>query len=298
MSSIKINLNSRILMTPVEVKVLMPDFIPGTDTVSLRDFYQSGKKYKVLWLLHGAEEDCNTWFDYTNVAQYAMGHDIVIVSPTALNSDYANHPEFAGGYNYTDFFFEELMPMIYGWLPVSSRPEDNFISGLSMGGSGALLLGLYKPELFGGIAPVSSSLRESEFLKPYGKLSGEQFRQKANEDPLQFPTEYGDPRHGITRKEINMIAKYPTVQDYIDSYECMWERFPEVVRKGTLPPMYFLFGTKESCYEKLLIFKKYAEELGATGITYDIHEGYGHDFSLWDICIKKVLNWIDELSSN
>lgn len=39
-----------------------------------------------------------------------------------------------------------------------------------------------------------------------------------------FPAEYGDPAVGIKPEEINVIAKYPTVQAFLDSPECMYRR--------------------------------------------------------------------------
>ncbi|MBD5551116.1 MAG: hypothetical protein HDQ96_08080 [Lachnospiraceae bacterium] len=294
MSLCSLKMNSRKLMLPVEVNIIMPE-IPHTWKKSPKEFYDCGEKYKVLWLLHGATGDSWTWIHNTNLMRYAEEKNLIVVMPNALNSDYANHPEFANGYYYTDFFFEELMPMIFGWFPASEKREDNFISGMSMGGSGTLLLGFRHPEKFGGIAPISASLRESKFLKPYADFSAEEFRKMASVEPEKFPSEYEE--GGITYKEINMIAKYDTVRAYLDSYECMWERFPELVLAGNLPEIYFCCGTKEVCYPKIMEFKEYAESLGVHNIIYDVNSGYGHDFAFWDIAIQKIIHWIFKESS-
>ena len=64
---------------------------------------------------------------------------------TALNSDYVNWNGFATGFSMEDFMIQELVPFVRHWFPVSDAPKDNFIAGLSMGGRGALMLGLKWP---------------------------------------------------------------------------------------------------------------------------------------------------------
>jgi hypothetical protein len=64
MSQFQVNLHSKILATPVDLTVILPD--PSSDMVP-HDFYASGKKYKVLWLLHGGNAD---WHDWLNQQSY------------------------------------------------------------------------------------------------------------------------------------------------------------------------------------------------------------------------------------
>ena len=290
MSEFTINLKSKILFGPTDVSVIVPD---PSESLNPKEFYSSGKKYKVLWLLHGGNGDRNDWICYTNIGQYAMQREVMVVIPNALNSDFANHPEFADGYNFSDFFFDELMPFIYNWLPASDDPKNNFVAGFSMGGAGTWLYGLCHPEKFMGIAPLSSSPREYGFLEPYRNLTSGEFRAKVMADKKAFPSGYGDPKNGMLMKEINMIAKYSTVGDFLDSYECTWERFREVAAAGKLPKIYVACGTEDRSYEKLLRFRKYAEELGVNGIAYDFVAGYGHSFKFWNDVMPKVLDFFD-----
>ncbi|MGM9521294.1 MAG: alpha/beta hydrolase [Oscillospiraceae bacterium] len=273
MNQLEIKLKSNIMRTKVPVCVLTPDVPYGAAPA---DFYGSGKTYPVLWMLHGATGDYNDFLQDCRMQRNLRGHEVIVVMPNGINSDYANHSEFGTGYNYTDFFFDELVPFIYGTFPASRKPEDNYISGFSMGGAGALMLGLLHPERFGGIAPLGSSIRESEFLKPYLDMTGWQFRAMAEADPTALPTEYGDPRFGITLKEINMIARYDTVRDYVNSMECTIERFPEALKSGKLPEVFFCCGDKDGCRDKVLWFAQLAGEMGAKQVGYEILEGYDH----------------------
>jgi putative tributyrin esterase len=288
MSECTINLRSNILAGPTDLSVIVPNPQSGGNA---REFYGSGKKYKVLWLLHAGCGDRNDWLRNTNVGRYAQDREVIVVIPNALNSDFANHPQFADGYNFSDFFFDELMPFIHNWFPASDDPKDNFLAGISMGAAGAWMYGLYRPEEFGGIAPISSSLKNYTFLELYRGMTSGEFRARAIADRTAFPTGYGDPKSGIKIKEINMIAKYPTVGDFLDSYEHTWDRFREAVVAGRLPRIYLACGTDDRSYPKILKFKQYAEDVGAKGITYDFIPGEGGGFEFWNEAILKVMDF-------
>ena len=237
MHQLEIKFSSRVLITKIQVLVLLPE--------AMRE---NGEKLKVLWLLHGASEDCRTWVEGAGILGLMRQHpDFMVVMPSAQNCDYANQFQYSNGYDFPKFFFEELMPFVHSALPASNEPADNYISGYSMGGAGALLLGLKKPELFSAVYPMGASARRSDFLLPYAAMSGAEFRDYAWENRKEFPTEYGLPSAGITYKEINMIAKYRTVRDYIASDECTTERALELIAGGRLPDIHFICGSEDDC---------------------------------------------------
>jgi putative tributyrin esterase len=290
MSEYTINLKSSVLAGPTDLSVIVPNPKSGGNA---RQFYSSGETFKVLWLLHAGMGDRNDWLRDTNIGRFVVDRKVIVVMPNALNSDFANHPEFADGYNFRDFFFDELMPFVHSWFPASDRPEDNFIAGFSMGAAGAWMYGLYRPDRFGGVAPVSSPPKNYSFLELHRNLSASEFRARALADNKAFPTGYGDPKSGIKMKEINMIAKYPTVGAFLDSYEHTWDRFREVVSAGRLPRIYLPCGTEDRMYQKVLQLKQYAEELGATGITYDFIHGEGGGFGFCDYILPRMMDFFD-----
>ena len=75
----------------------------------------------MLWLLHGTFGDHTDWVRKTNIEMYATERNLVVVMPSALNSNYSNWNDYMLGYRMFDFLTEELMPMIYGWFPVSDN---------------------------------------------------------------------------------------------------------------------------------------------------------------------------------
>ncbi len=274
MNQIILNMRSRKLMLTTTVCILLPN-----------DCHNSKGQYPVLWLLHGAGCDYNSFLQHEHLEQLLDGKRVMVVIPNGLNSDFANHMEFGTGFPFTDYLLDELMPYIYQMFPASAEPDQNYLAGYSMGGAAALMLGLYRSDLFGKVGVLGSAVRESAFLKPYLNYSGEEFRRTALADPRKFPTEFGNPKYGITLKEINMISRYPTVRDYVNSMECTIERFDEAVKTGKVPSLLFCCGDQDSCCQKVKDFKAHAEELGVTSIRYEFLPGYGHDRA--DVTLKK-----------
>ena len=124
MSLLTYNFESEYLNINHQITVVLPDKKRGVDPTA---FYRSGKKYKVLWLLHGTYGDNTDWIRKTNIEMYAAEKDLVVVCPSALNSNYSNWPEAMMGYNMYDYFVKELMPLIYAGsrYPTSGRTTSS-----------------------------------------------------------------------------------------------------------------------------------------------------------------------------
>ena len=257
---------------PTDVTVLLPETPP-----------EAGERFKAVWLLHGANGDHRSFLYSAPFREMLARHRCVVIMPSALNSDYGKYDAFGTGYDFPAYFFDELMPFIRGTFPVSEAREDNFLVGVSMGGYGAASLGLMHPERFAALGILGASLRESAFLAPYESEKSEVFRAAALADPTAFPTEYGPAQLGIKLKEVNVICKYPTIKAFLDSPDCMWRRFPEVVKAGTLPEMYVACGTEDLFYQPTLRFQALAEAQGESDrVKFVIAEGVGHDGRFFD----------------
>lgn len=280
MALITLEMKSKKLGCPTMVKILLPDFLDAMAR-------GVGRKMKVLWLLHGATNGPNDWLLETNLARYVKNRNLVVVLPSALNSDYSNYTVFANGFDFWDFFLEELMPMVWQWFPASDNRSDNYVAGYSMGGTGAMQFGFLHPELFAGIGIFSSAPRDIDALRPVRSMKSEQWRKEGT-DGIRFPGVYPP---GYNKKEINMIAKYPTVGDFLDSPENTWDRFIDAVKKGNLPPVLVSVGSKDRCLARVEKFRTLAEHIGVKGITFDVIDGYAHEIACWDIAIQRFLDY-------
>jgi len=281
MSVQKIKLKSRVLGIPLDVSVLMP-YKP--ENVSIEEFYGSGEKYKVVWLLHGGGGTHTDWLYNGDLPQVMFGRKAIVVTPTAINTGYASHPQFAGGFDYPEFFFEELMPFIHGMYPASDKREDNFIAGLSMGGIGTLLLGMMHPEKFAGMAPLSAPIRNYEHLRPIAGMKASQWRKSAAGGSITIEGK----EYPVSVNDLNAVGKYRTVGDYLASPEYLRARFME--KYAQLPPMYFACGMEDTFYPDALEFERMAREVGAN-IKFEFLPGYEHTWDFWKIELPRLLDF-------
>ena len=260
MALFHISFTSKFLAGPADVNVIMPDLPYGRDP---RDFYSSQKKYKVLWLLHGTYGDYSDWLRKSNIELYACEKNVAVVMPSAGNTNYVDWPSFAMGYRVNSYFFEELMPMVRGWLPVSEKRKDNFVAGLSMGGRGAGLFAFEHPELFGGAYIFSS---------------------------VPVPLKEPDPNDPFAAREYNLISNFGGLENYRNSDLNLWDLARRHAENHTdLPKLYYACGNRDPiAYANFLAFHDYAGKIGLKAEFYDV-PGYGHEWRFWDLCIQDAL---------
>lgn len=266
MSLIHYNFESQYLNNNTDVNIILPDK-PRDKTPE--QFYGSGKKYKVLWLLHGTFGDYTDWIRKSSIELYACERDLIVVMPSGLNADYVNWPDFALGYNTWDYLFEELMPLVHHWLPASDKREDNFIAGLSMGGNGTLQYAAGHPEKFGGAAILSCAPRDLHQLA------------KDLED-----TEFAK----VNYRLVNGIRNAGGMEGYLTSPINVWDRLPELIEQDVLPPLYFCCGKNDFLYDRYKAFKEYAQKLGLKA-TFEEFDGFTHEWRFWDLTIQKALTF-------
>ena len=287
MTEMKLSLFSKHLNGPTNVTILLPSPAIGTD----ESMYTTDTELPVLWLLHCGCSDGHDWTHYSILPRLLSARKCIAVIPDGLNSDFYNHPEFGDGYAFADYFFDELMPFVQNWLPGAADAARNYLAGASMGSLGAWTLLLMHPERFGGIAPLSGIPRDYSYLESYRAMTSAEFRALASADPHQFPAGYGNPRHGMWYKEINMICKYPTVGDFLNSDENNWNRFCDAARSGLLPEKIFLTGgSEEAGLKKLIAFLEQAN----VSFNCRLVEGRGgHGFDFWDAFLPEMLDYFD-----
>jgi putative tributyrin esterase len=161
MALLNINFYSSVLGMNCQMDVILPQKKHEKDIKSKSE----NVKYPVLWLLHGGSDDQTAWQRHTSIERYVEGLGIAVVMPAAHMSLYSN---MACGGRYFDYIAEELPQIVREFFPISERREDNYIAGLSMGGYGAMKVGLSKPENFCSIGCFSAGnmALDDEFLKP------------------------------------------------------------------------------------------------------------------------------------
>lgn len=149
-------LNSRILKRVVHYCVYLPS---GYDSGPTQDF---PRRYPVLYFLHGLGDNERTLFNSGGWTllddlrkQHKMG-DFLIVAPEGWRSFYINSAE--GSFRYSDFFLQEFMPYIEGKYRIRAGRSGRAISGVSMGGYGALRFAFAYPQKFSAASAQSAAL--------------------------------------------------------------------------------------------------------------------------------------------
>jgi putative tributyrin esterase len=117
----------------------------------------SPARYPVLYLLHGHGGNYKNWIEKTNLAAYAAPYPLIIVMPDGENSWYTNSAT-RPDYRYEDFIVKDLISHIDGHFRSIADRHGRGIAGLSMGGFGALKIGLKFPNLFRSAASFSGAL--------------------------------------------------------------------------------------------------------------------------------------------
>ena len=259
MSLVNFNFESQYLCGNTEVSIILPDKPRDVDA---KDFYANGKKYKVLWLLHGTYGDHSDWVRKSMVEIYAREKNLIAVMPSGLNANYSNWPSFMMGYNMFDYLTEELMPLIFNWFPASEKKEDNFICGLSMGGGGAIKYAVNHPDKFAAAAILSSAPKDI---------------RETSKNPLP--------------RDASSITNAGGYESYVESNENIWELLAKIEEPEKLPKLYFVCGTKDPiAYERFLLFRDYAKKIGLDAV-FEEKEGFDHEWRLWSPIMERVFEF-------
>jgi len=134
---------------------------------------KSGKKYPVLYLLHGYSDDASAWTAMgkanvilDNLIAQGKAKPMIVVMPLGygtmemITKGWAvwRDPETTQR-NFRDYarvLYEEVMPRVKAEYPLSDKREEHAIAGLSMGGAETLLVGLNHTDDFAYIGAFSA----------------------------------------------------------------------------------------------------------------------------------------------
>jgi S-formylglutathione hydrolase FrmB len=198
-------LRSKMLARPVRYCALLP---PSFDREPTR-------KYPVLYWLHGLGGNAETFVDAGGWALLEQLRDtgkigeFVVITPDGDTTFYINSRD--GRRPYESFFVQEFMPAMERHYRVRAGRESRAISGVSMGGYGALHLAFAHPQLFGSVTAHSAALidRISPAILTGG---GFRFLNVAFGDPVD--TQYWEKNNPLRMAE--RAAGLATLKIYFD----------------------------------------------------------------------------------
>lgn len=156
--------DSPAVQRTMKYNILLP---AGYDTTTTR--------YPVLYLLHGIGSNYKGW-GVDNEAPFYAGlyRDLIVVMPDGGNTWYIDWATAEGEqvHNWETYLIEDVIGHVDRHFRTIPRREGRAINGFSMGGYGALMLGLRHPERFISIGSTSGFLG-------YARAAAENLRRGA-----------------------------------------------------------------------------------------------------------------------
>jgi S-formylglutathione hydrolase FrmB len=185
--------------------------------------------------------------------------------PAVDTSFYTN---MARGKRYWTFISEELPSLVCALFPISDARKDTFVAGLSMGGYGAMKLGMTYPDRYAAAASLSGALDISQVVKAPGREWQNEMRRI-----------FGDPKK-VEGSPNDLFALASSL----------------AASKWKKNPCYICCGTDDFLIDANRRFRDHAKALGLS-LTYEEEPGV-HEWGYWDNKIQRVLEWLPIKKSN
>lgn len=256
MAHLTVDFFSNILGKCMTMEVLLPQ---STTTQIGMNGTDNKDTYPVLYLLHGMSDDHSIWLRRTSIERYVSELGIAVVMP---NADLSFYTDMKIGGRYWTYISEELPSICRGFFPrISPRREDTFAAGLSMGGYGAMKLGLRCPERFSAVASLSGCLDIVSTVKR---------RELAN--------------------DVYWHSLFGSVEELRGSDDDLLA-LAEKTATCKLPLLLFACcGTEDFLYQDNQNAVARIRELGLN-LTFEEGPG-GHTWEFWDQWIQRILEWL------
>lgn len=261
MAFLDVHAFSDALRIQVSFHVLLPQ--QTTQEIGV-DLGKQRTSHPVLWLLHGLSDDHTIWLRRTSIERYAAAKNLAVVMPAAGRSFYQ---DMAGGLAYWTFLTEELPALCRSWFPISDEREDNFVTGLSMGGYGALRMALAHPNRYAAAASLSGALDIPRRLREAGKEGSRISR-------AEWISIFGPE-----------LQAQGTTAD-LDHLATTVSKSPSASR----PRLFVSCGTEDELLGESRAFRDRLHQLNYDH-TYEEHPG-AHEWGYWDASIQRVLDWL------
>ncbi len=256
---------SRVLCRNVEINVIVPT-PEGNEQITAGDRpqrYDYEKGLPVVYLLHGAYGDNNSWMRFSSVERCAQAHNCIAVMAGVENSFYQ---DMVHGGRYFTFMTEELPAYITSIFPASARREDTCIAGFSMGGYGAWFLALSRPDLYSRAASMSGALDIAALHR--------QAMAGGVDNPFDWENCFGDAAAHLDGSDRDLFALIEGCRE-----------------RGLLPELYQSCGDQDFLYS---LNQDVHRRLTQMGIRTEYHEepGHMHNWDFWDQDIRRILDWM------
>ncbi|MEV0457734.1 alpha/beta hydrolase [Catellatospora methionotrophica] len=246
------------------VNILLPD-----------GYHTSGKRYPVLYLLHGGGgADFRTFHLQDNIINLTAGRELIIVMPDASTGWYSNPVNsLAGPRNWETFHIGQLLPWVEANFRTFAEYDGRAVAGFSMGGFGALK---YTAKYYGHFCSVSAHSGPASLRRDFGLVVHWANATSAAID-LGGGTVYGAPFWNEARvsadNPMQRIASYRNKRIFLVA--------------GTSPDPVNWFDTANET-QVLAGQREFRAALGQAGIPHEWHERPGGHVFRHDMFVRDL----------
>lgn len=265
MASIELSYYSVAISRTAHVAIELPNDLPPWMKPQGNLHYQ--RPTKTLILLHGYQNDQTEWSTHAPVRELAVKYNLAIVMPYGANSFYLDGK--GRGSAYCRFIGEELPAYLEKTLGLSSRREDHFIGGISMGGFGAIHTAYCYPECFEKAFAMAPALIVDAISDIQPDFS----------DPMADYDYYRS-----TFGELSELDTSPNNPAFL---------LKELKASGSrIPPLFQVCGTEDFLLENNRAFRRFLETEAAPAVYY---EGTGaHEWDFWNRYVERAIDFLLE----
>ncbi len=141
-------IKSNVMQKEIKTSVIFPSSYTGSE-----------KDYPVLYLLHGYSDNYGSWLQKApKVKQLADTYNMIIVCPDGGFSSWYFDSPVDPKMQYETYITKELINYIDENFRTINKREGRAITGLSMGGHGALYLSIRHQDIFGVAGSMSGGV--------------------------------------------------------------------------------------------------------------------------------------------
>lgn len=243
MANVYLNFRSDSLSRSVYPVVFLPDLNGWNDVKP---------PYRTLYFLPGYSGGALETATFTNFSLYSMMYGLAIVLIDGENSFYVDDER--RGAMFSRYAGQEIVEVTRRLLPLSTRREDTFIGGISMGGYGALVNALRYRETFGKVAMLSPALG---------------FKSPEERQPGNSPIPDGE-----------LTDTLGTWKEYEHTYKDYMEASVKACAdRKTMPELFLACGLQDDLV--LDHAREYVRGMAKLGVevkTFEAQGGHDHDF--------------------
>ncbi|MDR1972103.1 MAG: hypothetical protein LBQ46_09290 [Treponema sp.] len=272
---VKFNFLSKELMMQTNVTMILPSFTLFDSFKGKAESYLPGTKFQTLYLFHGGTGDDSDYINFSNILRYADDHKIAVIMPSGYNSSYEDESEdfLPWPRRYWTYVFEELPRVCTAMFPLSTKREDTFAAGLSMGSMAAAKWAVYGGERIGAALLLSGGgMDTSTIMRGVSQSADKGGNIRIKIDPERLAAE------GIKLIDTESDL-YKTARKNAETGKLLPKIIMACGRDDLLLPIVY------ACRDE---FRGYGYD-----VKYEEFPGYAHEWDFWDMALRKAFEeWL------